>query len=1033
VRSVPIGGVVADLVDEQAFASLAGDFASYVARKIGNKDEVRLVLEPLEVLTPLFLDDLRQAAEKKPLVLFFDTYERTCAFLDAWLRDVLEGRYGEVAANILLVIAGREELDRNLWAAYESLLARLRLEPFSEQEARDYLTRQGITNERIVEVILNLSGRLPLLLSMLAAARPTDPGQVDDPSDEAVARFLKWVDEPEQRQVALDAALPRRLNRDVLAVLTGEKTADALFGWLQGMPFLQKREAGWAYHEVVRTQMLRYKRQQSPKGWADLHNRLAEYYERLRDELGLDEKNAPRDETWQGYTLEALYHRLCAAAQRHLAEALNGFVDAWDVSADFARRWATTLRQAGSESDAPSLEGWGERLEAGLEAYRNHDHPQALAFLDVLLEEGHLKEKQRASILGRRGLTCLLMGEYDQALADFNRAIELDPNYVWAIASRGVVYGQMGKYDQALADFNRAIELDPNWPGPSPSRGVTYPSPDGEIRPCAGGFQPRHRTRPQLAWAIALRGETYRQMGKYEDALADFNRAIELDPNYAWAIARRGETYRRMGKYEDALADFNRAIELDPNCAWAIASRGQTYHQMGKYEDALADFNRAIELDPNLDWAIALRGETYRLMGKYEDALADFNRAIELDPNDAWAIASRGQTYRLMGKYEDALADFNRAIELDPNEAAYYMGKASAMLAISRDPQKAIQVLETASARFPENQELQLMLFSMRAIAGQIQDLTELSRFLSLLSERLLHATPAELQMMVQFAQQLGLPGVEDLTPARLLLPLAESYKMQGNYQEALAVYQRAIELAPNDAWAIASRGQTYHQMGKYEDALADFNRAIELDPNYAWAIASRGETYRQMGNTRMRWRISTAPSNSTRIWPGPSPVVARPIVGWENTRMRWRISTAPSNSTRTTPGPLPVAARPIVRWENTRMRWRISTAPSNSTRTTPGPLPVAARPIVGWEIRGCAGGFQPRHRTRPERRLGHCQSWRDLSSDGKIRGCAGGFQPRHRTRPDRLGSLQSCAPLQDNGSGQAGRGGSCRGDSART
>jgi len=523
-RRVPIGGVAADFVDEQAFASLAGDFASYVARKIGNKDEVRLVLEPLEVLTPLFLDDLQHVAGEKPVVLFFDTYERTGPFLDAWLRDVLDGRYGDVPADILLVIAGRDELDRNLWAAYDSLLARLPLEPFTGEEARGYLARKGIADERVVEVILNLSGRLPLLLSTLAAARPSDPTRVEDPSDEAVARFLKWVEDPKQRQVALDAALPRWLNRDVLAVLTGEEAAEALFGWLQGMPFLQKREAGWDYHEVVRTQMLRYKRQQSPRGWADLHGRLAGYYERSRDELGLDEKSAPRDEAWQRHTLEATYHRLCGAAHRHLAEALNGFVTAWEASADFARRWAATLRQAGADSDALPVQEWGERLAKGLEAYHNDDHPQALAFLTALLEEGHLKDGQRASILGRRGVTYLLMGQYEPALADFTRAIELDPNYAGAIARRGETCRLMEQYDQALADFTRAIELDPN-----------------------------------DAWAIASRGETCRLMEQYDQALADFTRAIELDPD-DWHLYDRALLYQKMGQGGQAEADLAAAI-----------------------------------------------------------------------------------------------------------------------------------------------------------------------------------------------------------------------------------------------------------------------------------------------------------------------------------------------------------------------------------------------------------------------------------------------------------------------------------------
>ena len=53
-------------------------------------------------------------------------------------------------------------------------------------------------------------------------------------------------------------------------------------------------------------------------------------------------------------------------------------------------------------------------------------------------------------------------------------------------------------------------------------------------------------------------------MERYDEALADYSRAIELDPEEAWVIASRGETYRAMGRYDQALADYDRAIELDP-------------------------------------------------------------------------------------------------------------------------------------------------------------------------------------------------------------------------------------------------------------------------------------------------------------------------------------------------------------------------------------------------------------------------------------------------------------------------------------
>jgi tetratricopeptide (TPR) repeat protein len=110
--------------------------------------------------------------------------------------------------------------------------------------------------------------------------------------------------------------------------------------------------------------------------------------------------------------------------------------------------------------------------------------------------------------------------------------------------------------------------------------------------------------------------------------------------------AVRGQTYLVMGRYDQALADFNRAIEVDPEDAWAIGSRGQTYRLMGRYDEALADLNRAIELDPDQDWVIAERGETYRLVERYDEALADLDRAIELYPGDDDYIMKRAEIQR---------------------------------------------------------------------------------------------------------------------------------------------------------------------------------------------------------------------------------------------------------------------------------------------------------------------------------------------------------------------------------------------------
>ncbi|RCJ41975.1 hypothetical protein A6770_35695 [Nostoc minutum NIES-26] len=689
-RQVPVGGVVFDFVDEDAVATQAGEWASYVAKKLTNKNEVRLVQEPVEVLTPLFLQDISKIAEKTTIGLFFDTYERTGEFLDNWLQEILQGRYGAAPLNILITIAGRQELDKNYWASYEGLIVRFSLEPFTDEEAQLYLARKGITNSQVVEVILRLTGNLPLLVGMLADAHPNDPKQVFEPSSSAVERFLKWVDDPKRRQVALDAAIPRCLNRDVIAKLRGEQEADELFTWLKETSFVNERTDGWAYHDVVKTQILRHKRLTSPQGWAEIHSKLADYYDTLGNELQLDEVKAWRDKTWQSHKLNVLYHRLCQSPQKQLPVALNQFLAALKNQRTFAQHWAATMLQAGKDVDSAEVQRWGEQLANWLKAYEDKRYEAAAEMLATLLSDASLEDKWRAVALDWRSYIYFQSNQYSKALEDLTQAIKLVPEEVEYLAVRGMTYCQMQRYQEALQDFNRVIELNPNYQWAIASRGVTYRlmyRHDEALQ----DFNRAIELDPNDQWALAHRGVNYCYMHRYDESLQDLNRAVQLDPDYQWAIASRGNTYCYMHRYDEALQDFNHAIELDADYQWTPATgfRGFIYRRMQRYHEAPPQgLNRAIALNPNYQWVLARRGYTYRQMHRYSEALQDLDRAIELDPKDDWSLINRGYMYLMLKRYNEALADFNCAVDLKSDNDWYLYDRALAYQALNQ-PDKA--------------------------------------------------------------------------------------------------------------------------------------------------------------------------------------------------------------------------------------------------------------------------------------------------------------------------------------------------------
>jgi hypothetical protein len=272
-KSNPLSGAVMGVVDENALVDQAGEVATFVAQKLSkNKDDVQLVNEPLEVLTPLFLEDLNTIAEHKTVVLLLDTFEQTGTFLGDWLLAVLDERYsGVLHPNCLICVAGRDPLPKNNWAEWEDMIGRSELEPFTEAEARQYLASKGNFSESVLQEIWRLSSDgVPLLIEMMAQNAPMDAAQVSDPCEDAVERFLKWEKDDTKRQVLLDASVPRVLNRDVLAVLTNGTDADGLFDWLKSRSFVVEHPDGWQYHGIVRQQMVRYQRRVSLQSWAEL-------------------------------------------------------------------------------------------------------------------------------------------------------------------------------------------------------------------------------------------------------------------------------------------------------------------------------------------------------------------------------------------------------------------------------------------------------------------------------------------------------------------------------------------------------------------------------------------------------------------------------------------------------------------------------------------------------------------------------------------------------------------------------------------
>jgi len=182
-----------------------------------------------------------------------------------------------------------------------------------------------------------------------------------------------------------------------------------------------------------------------------------------------------------------------------------------------------------------------------------------------------------------------------------------DPNYSWALNSRGFAHYQKTEMDLALKDYDAAIKLNPKDPQAYNNRGAVHLSE-----------------------------------GQFPLALQDFTQALKADPADSAAFSNRGMAYLLLGKPEEALKDYNSAIKADPKNVEAYSNRAALYYRANKLDLAFPDANMALKLNPKSPELLYLRSLIYRKREDTTHAAQDLAAAKAIVPDIESRMAKIG-------------------------------------------------------------------------------------------------------------------------------------------------------------------------------------------------------------------------------------------------------------------------------------------------------------------------------------------------------------------------------------------------------
>lgn len=388
---------------------------------------------------------------------------------------------------------------------------------------------------------------------------------------------------------------------------------------------------------------------------------------------------------------------------------------------------------------------------------------------------------------------------------------------------------------------------------------------------------------------LLLRGRFHFRAKRYEPALGCYLRVVEVLPNHMLAHFRAGYCLIQLDRYPEALAEYEKALQIDPgestihawmsialkhlgnlqaaaesmervyrNCpplkkphkaAWWRDHLAHIYSQLGDWQRAAENFRLSWEAKPSenalSNWAIA----QWRA-GDKDTSLETHRKAAGLFPNSAEAQYHLGWALFNIGRPSEAVAPLKRAISFNPNhaDAWYHLG-----LTLEK-PGESLTALRKAAELRPEHPDthysIGVALGDLRDFGGSIAAYRE--------AVRLKPGYPSAWFNMGLMYSALDKPDDEieayksalryDDRKADAWGNLAITCSDKKMYQEALQAYRKVCELQPENELAYYLAGCSLFFLGRHAEAVVDFQRAIQIDPDYISAHEWLGYTFAILG-----------------------------------------------------------------------------------------------------------------------------------------------------------------------------------------
>lgn len=398
-----------------------------------------------------------------------------------------------------------------------------------------------------------------------------------------------------------------------------------------------------------------------------------------------------------------------------------------------------------------------------------------------------------------RGGVLLDRQRYDQALSDFDHAVELDPKNASALADRGITHVWKSQFDAAAKDLDAASAIDPRNAVVFRARGLMAQK-KGAYRDAITAYTTAQDIQPS-AFSLLHRSEAEYAANDLDAALRDSASVLKDVPNATQLYLLRANILLRQGKPDAAAVEADSLAAAAPRDDYAQVAAGNIYSSVHKDAEAMKAYSRALAIAPKAYIYINRAG--HRPRSDMAGRRADVDAALAADPTLTTAMAAKADLLVEQGDFAGATAVYSKALEGSPQDLGLLIGRG-VVYARAGDGPRAEKDFAAARGKTPQPGLLNNLCWA-KATAGVALD--------SALQD--CNAAVA------------GTPDQPAFLDSRGLVQLR-----LGHADDAIADYDRALAIRPDQPSSLFGRAVAWARKGDKTKSDADAAAAAKIDPN---------------------------------------------------------------------------------------------------------------------------------------------------------------------------------------------------------